>query len=182
VDYHLLPESPYSTYQAYLEKNGASAILKARSLSPQAVVDEIRESGLRGRGGAGFPTGVKWKTVLDHPCVIRYVVCNAAEGEPGTFKDRHLLRRNPYAVLEGLLIAAHVVGAKTIHIGIKASFEPVKIGGSSVGKVFEAYVNANSIDLLVMGAYRHSRVNEIVWGGATKTVIGRPPCWVMMSH
>ena len=72
MDYHLLPESPYSTYQAYLEKNGASAILKARSLSPQAVVDEIRESGLRGRGGAGFPTGVKWKTVLDHPCVIEH--------------------------------------------------------------------------------------------------------------
>jgi nucleotide-binding universal stress UspA family protein len=66
--------------------------------------------------------------------------------------------------------------------GIKATFEAVKIGGSSVGKVFEAYVNANAIDLLVMGAYRHSRLNEIVWGGATKTVIGRPPCWVMMSH
>jgi nucleotide-binding universal stress UspA family protein len=66
--------------------------------------------------------------------------------------------------------------------GIKASFETVKIDGSSVGKVFERYVDANRIDLLVMGAYRHSRLNEIVWGGATKTVIGRPPCWVMMSH
>ena len=58
----------------------------------------------------------------------------------------------------------------------------MKIDGSSVGKVFEAYVKANAIDLLVMGAYRHSRLNEIIWGGATKTVIGRPPCWVMMSH
>jgi nucleotide-binding universal stress UspA family protein len=66
--------------------------------------------------------------------------------------------------------------------GIKASFETIKIDGSSVGKVFERYVDANRIDLLVMGAYRHSRLNEIVWGGATKTVIGRPPCWVMMSH
>jgi nucleotide-binding universal stress UspA family protein len=66
--------------------------------------------------------------------------------------------------------------------GVKASFETVKIEGSSVGKVFEAYVQAKSIDLLVMGAYRHSRLNEIVWGGATKTVIGRPPCWVVMSH
>jgi nucleotide-binding universal stress UspA family protein len=66
--------------------------------------------------------------------------------------------------------------------GIEATFETVNIGGSSVGKVFEAYVNANSIDLLIMGAYRHSRLNEIVWGGATKTVIGRPPCWIMMSH
>jgi nucleotide-binding universal stress UspA family protein len=66
--------------------------------------------------------------------------------------------------------------------GIKATFEMIKIDGSSIGKVFETYVNANAIDLLVMGAYRHSRLNEIVWGGATKTVIGRPPCWVMMSH
>jgi nucleotide-binding universal stress UspA family protein len=66
--------------------------------------------------------------------------------------------------------------------GIKASFEPVRIDGSSVGKVFEAYVRSNRIDLLVMGAYRHSRLNEIIWGGATKTVIGRPPCWVIMSR
>jgi len=66
--------------------------------------------------------------------------------------------------------------------GIKATFEMIKIDGSSIGKVFETYVNANAIDLLVMGAYRHSRLNEIVWGGTTKTVIGRPPCWVMMSH
>ncbi|MGZ5872806.1 MAG: universal stress protein [Bradyrhizobium sp.] len=66
--------------------------------------------------------------------------------------------------------------------GINATFETIKIDGSSVGKVFEAYVKKNAIDLLVMGAYRHSRLNEIVWGGATKTVIGRPPCWVMMSR
>jgi NADH:ubiquinone oxidoreductase subunit F (NADH-binding)/quercetin dioxygenase-like cupin family protein len=123
VSYRILPDLAYSSYQSYLVKNGPSAVLKARSLSPQAIVDEIRESGLRGRGGAGFPTGVKWKTLLDHPCPIRYVVCNAGEGEPGTFKDRYLLRLNPYAVLEGLCIAAHVVGAKTIYIGIKATFE-----------------------------------------------------------
>jgi nucleotide-binding universal stress UspA family protein len=66
--------------------------------------------------------------------------------------------------------------------GITASFETVRIDGSSIGKVFEAYVKSNRIDLLVMGAYRHSRLNEIIWGGATKTVIGRPPCWVMMSR
>jgi nucleotide-binding universal stress UspA family protein len=66
--------------------------------------------------------------------------------------------------------------------GIKASFETVRIDGSSVGKVFGAYVRSNAIDLLVMGAYRHSRLTELVWGGATKTVIGRPPCWVMMSR
>jgi nucleotide-binding universal stress UspA family protein len=62
--------------------------------------------------------------------------------------------------------------------GINATFEAIKIDGSSVGKIFEAYVKMNAIDLLVMGAYRHSRLNEIVWGGATMTVIGRPPCWL----
>jgi nucleotide-binding universal stress UspA family protein len=66
--------------------------------------------------------------------------------------------------------------------GIKATFEALKIGGSSVGKVFESYVRGNAIDLLVMGGYRHTRLNEIIWGGATKTVIGQPPCWVMMSR
>ena len=66
--------------------------------------------------------------------------------------------------------------------GIKATFETVKIDGSSIGKVFEGYVKTHAIDLLVMGAYRHSRLNKFVWGGATKTVIGRPPCWVMMSR
>jgi nucleotide-binding universal stress UspA family protein len=66
--------------------------------------------------------------------------------------------------------------------GIGAAFETVKIDGSSVGKVFEAYVKANTIDLLVMGAYRHSRLNETMWGGVTKTVIARPACWVLMSH
>ena len=65
---------------------------------------------------------------------------------------------------------------------IKATFETVRIDGSSVGKVFEGYVEANASNLLVMGAYRHSRLNEVVWGGATKTVIGRPPCWVIMSR
>ena len=66
--------------------------------------------------------------------------------------------------------------------GINATFETIRIDGSSVGKVFEVYVKKNAIDLLVMGAYRHSRLNQTIWGGATKTVIGRPPCWVMMSR
>ena len=83
----------------------------------------------------------------------------------------------PAELVSGTALVSHLA-----EHGIEATFEMIKIDGSSVGKVFEAYVEANAIDLLVMGAYRHSRLNEIVWGGATKTVIGRPPCWVMMSH
>jgi nucleotide-binding universal stress UspA family protein len=85
--------------------------------------------------------------------------------------------KTPAELESGAALVSHLA-----EHGIKATFETVKIDGSSVGKVFEAYVKANAIDLLVMGAYRHSRLNEIVWGGATKTVIGRPPCWVMMSR
>lgn len=86
-------------------------------------------------------------------------------------------RITPAEQESGVALVNHLV-----EHGIKASFETAGIDGSSVGKVFEAYVKAKAVDLLVMGAYRHSRLNEIVWGGATKTVIGRPPCWVMMSR
>src|ERR1700726_3503648 len=80
-------------------------------------------------------------------------------------------------LVSGAALASHLA-----EHGIKAKFETVKIDGSSVGKVFEAYVEANAIDLLIMGAYRHSRLNETLWGGATKTIVARPPCWVLMSH
>jgi nucleotide-binding universal stress UspA family protein len=85
--------------------------------------------------------------------------------------------KTPAELESGAALVSHLA-----EHGIKAVFETVKIDGSSVGKVFEAFVTANALDLLVMGAYRHSRLNEIVWGGTTKTVIGRPPCWVMMSR
>src|SRR4051794_19755360 len=109
--HHLLPDTAFATYRAYLDATGAQA-LDAGSLDPEAVLAALDRSGLRGRGGAGFPTGVKWRSVQSHDCPTRYVVVNAAEGEPGTFKDRWLLRKNPYAMLEGLAIAAQVVSAE----------------------------------------------------------------------
>jgi NADH:ubiquinone oxidoreductase subunit F (NADH-binding) len=122
-DLRLLPDAPYSTYDAYRAAVGGDAIAKARALAPEVTLRELRASGLRGRGGAGFPTGTKWTSVARNPCPIRYAVCNAAEGEPGTFKDRWLLRLNPYAMLEGLLIAAHVVGARVAYVAMKRSFQ-----------------------------------------------------------
>src|SRR5882672_4007239 len=118
----LIPASPYETYAAYGKATGDHAVPKARKMSPGAVHSEIEESGLRGRGGGGFPTGTKWGTIRKHPCPRKSVVCNAAEGEPATFKDRWLIRRNPYAVIEGMLIAAHVIGTKELYIAIKESF------------------------------------------------------------
>jgi NADH:ubiquinone oxidoreductase subunit F (NADH-binding) len=116
----LIPSVPYGSYAQYLADAGAPlASLLGRA--PDAIVDELRRSGLRGRGGAGFPTGIKWQSLLTHSCPTRYVVCNAAEGEPATFKDRVLLRQNPYAVLEGMRIAAHVIGARAGYLALKAS-------------------------------------------------------------
>jgi nucleotide-binding universal stress UspA family protein len=86
-------------------------------------------------------------------------------------------KKTPEEMTSGAALVDHLA-----QHGIKAVFDAVKINGSSIGKVFEADVQKNAIALLVMGGYRHSRLNEMVWGGATKTVIGRPPCWVMMSR
>ena len=119
----IIPKTPYDSYESYLEESGPSALLKAKKIKPKIILREIMRSGLRGRGGAGFSTGIKWKTLHKHSCPTKYVVCNAAEGEPGTFKDRYLIRKNPFAPLEGMLIAAHLLNAKEIYIGIKASFE-----------------------------------------------------------
>ena len=120
----LLPASPYLRLDAYVAAGGGSALAAARSRGAAWVLDEIERAGLRGRGGAGFPVAKKWRSVAGGGAELghRYVVANGAEGEPGTFKDRPLLRANPYLVLEGLSIAATVVGAREAFICVKASF------------------------------------------------------------
>jgi NADH:ubiquinone oxidoreductase subunit F (NADH-binding) len=120
----VLPERPIESLDAYVEAGGGEAIRLALQGSPDAVIQEISKSGLRGRGGAGFPTGAKWKSVRSDPCPSKYAACNAAEGEPGTFKDRWILRHNPYEVFEGLAIAAWAAGAERAFVALKAGFEP----------------------------------------------------------
>jgi NADH-quinone oxidoreductase subunit F len=117
----LLDLSPTS-FDEYVAAGGGRGLEVALSASPEAIIDEIAKSGLRGRGGAGFPTGEKWRTVRTAGTGTRFAVCNAAEGEPATFKDRTLLRRNPYQVIEGLAIAAYAVGAERAFIGLKEAF------------------------------------------------------------
>lgn len=102
---------------------GCQALLKSRELSPEKVVDIIQLSGLRGRGGAGFPTHIKWRGLLaDTTSEVRHVVCNGSEGEPGTYKDRYLLKKNPYSLVEGLLIAKENLSARSAVIGIKGKY------------------------------------------------------------
>jgi NADH-quinone oxidoreductase subunit F len=119
----ILPEAPIPSFQEYVRAGGGEGLRRAWSMGPVAVIAEVTASGLRGRGGAGFPTGMKWASVREAAAGIpSYFVCNGAEGEPGTFKDRTLLTRNPYCVLEGVLIAAYAVGASAAYIGVKKRF------------------------------------------------------------
>jgi len=120
----ILPDSPVTSLDEYVAHGGGRALERARALGPDAIIDLIAASGLRGRGGAGFPTARKWRSVCDAGGTRRYVVVNAAEGEPGTFKDRLLIRRNPYQLLEGMAIGAIAVGALDAYIGLKAKFRP----------------------------------------------------------
>jgi NADH:ubiquinone oxidoreductase subunit F (NADH-binding) len=119
----LLPTDPIVSMDAYLANGIAgSGIRRAHELGPSATIDLMSRSGLRGRGGGGFPTGQKWAGVAGQTGGRRYLVCNGAEGEPGTFKDRALLRANPYQLVEGVAIAAFAIGAAEAFICLKASF------------------------------------------------------------
>ncbi len=97
----------------YLAHGGYTALAKVLAeADPVAVIDEIEKSGLRGRGGAGFPTGKKWRTSRRNPGGVHYIICNADEGDPGAFMDRSVLEGNPHSVIEGMIIAAYAIGAK----------------------------------------------------------------------
>jgi NADH-quinone oxidoreductase subunit F len=126
--FRVLDERPCAGLADYIGHGGGDALHIARSMEPLAVVGVIAESGLRGRGGAGFPTATKWRSVLANasnalPFRPTTVVINAAEGEPSTFKDRTILRNNVFRVLEGALVACHVVAAEELVVAIKATFE-----------------------------------------------------------
>jgi NADH:ubiquinone oxidoreductase subunit F (NADH-binding) len=120
----VLDGEPVTSVAAYRARGGGEALRIARSLGPWRTAEEVTLSGLRGRGGGGFRTGRKWLSVLDaaRDDERRFVVANGAEGEPGTFKDRAILRHNPYQVIEGLAIAALTVRASQAFLAVKSSF------------------------------------------------------------
>lgn len=106
----------------YTATGGWAALSRVRTMSPEAVVAEVARSGLRGRGGAGFPAGIKWQTALAAQGARKYVVCNADEGDSGTFADRMLLEGDPFQLLEGMAIAAHAVGAAQGYIYVRSEY------------------------------------------------------------
>jgi NADH-quinone oxidoreductase subunit F len=128
----VLRGDPVRSLADYRARGGGQGLKVARSLGPWVTAEEVTLSGLRGRGGGGFRTGRKWLSVLEssRPEDARFVVANGAEGEPGTFKDRPILRHNPYQVIEGLAIASQVVGASHAYLALKSTFT-VEIEGAT---------------------------------------------------
>jgi formate dehydrogenase iron-sulfur subunit len=106
----------------YIAHGGYRGLRRALTMAPSAVVQAVMDSGLRGRGGAAFPTGIKWKTVLDTPAPQKYVTCNADEGDSGTFSDRMLMEGDPFALIEGMTIAGVAVGATRGYIYLRVEY------------------------------------------------------------
>jgi len=106
----------------YLQKDGFQALNKARTMGPEAVIAEIYSSGLKGRGGAGFPSGVKWNLARSATGSEKFLICNADEGEVGTFKDRYIIQHDPYSLLEGIGIAAYAIGARKAYIYLRGEY------------------------------------------------------------
>ena len=106
----------------YLARDGYLGLTKALQMHPEAVMNEVKASGLRGRGGSGFPTAKKWEICRNNPGDIKYIICNADEGDPGAFMNRSLIEGDPHAVLEGMLIAAYAIGATHGYIYIRAEY------------------------------------------------------------
>ena len=111
------------TLNVYRQKGGYETLKKAlSSMTPDQILEEVKTSGLRGRGGAGFPTGMKWSFLAKPEGVPRYLVCNADESEPGTFKDRYLMEKIPHILIEGMIVSSFALGANTSYIYIRGEY------------------------------------------------------------
>jgi len=136
-------------FQVYRKLGGYASVEKAiKTLTPDEVTDEVKKSGLKGRGGAGFPTGMKWSFIDKQSTKAKYLVCNYDESEPGTFKDRHLGTLNPHQLIEGMILGSYALGANTAYIYIR-------------GELF--YV-LNIIEKAIQEAYKNGFLGENILG------------------
>ena len=115
-------QKDYKTFAGYKKRGGYKTLEKAFSQKPKDIVEEVKKSGLRGRGGAGFPTGIKWGFLPDNG-EPRYLLCNADEGEPGTFKDRMMMEQAPHQLIEGMLISAYAIQSEKSYIYIRGEYQ-----------------------------------------------------------
>ena len=160
-------EAEARTFDGWVARGGYVALRQALGMTPEAITAEVKSSGLRGRGGAGFPTGLKWSFMPKDDGNPHYLCCNADESEPGTFKDREIIRWTPHALIEGCIIAALAIRAETVYVYIRGEFtEPYRI---LVQAVAEAYANG-ALGTSVFGSGR--RVELVVHRGAGAYICG----------
>src|SRR5437899_3402569 len=134
-------EADARTYKGWVKRGGYEVLAQALAMEPGRVTDIVKESGLRGRGGAGFPTGLKWSFMPKEKNKPHFLCVNADESEPGTFKDREIMRWTPHALLEGTAIAAHAIQAEVAYVYIRGEFtEPCAIMEQALGEANAAGV------------------------------------------
>jgi NADH-quinone oxidoreductase subunit F len=155
------------SYDGWVKRGGYQALKKALTMAPGDVTEEVKTSGLRGRGGAGFPCGLKWSFMPKDSGKQHYLVCNADESEPGTFKDREIMRWTPHALIEGCAIAAHAIGAERCYIYIRGEFtEPVRIMSTAVEEAYAKGVLGTN----VLGT--GTRLDMVIHRGAGAYICG----------
>src|SRR5574343_747649 len=153
-----------NTLDVYRANGGYASVEKAlKTMTPDQVTDEVKKSGLRGRGGAGFPTGMKWSFLAKPEGVPRYLVCNADESEPGTFKDRYLMEKIPHALVEGMITASYALGAKTSFIYIRGEYFYVS---RIIEKAIEEAYAAGYLGKNILGTNYSLELSVQVGGGA----------------
>jgi len=175
IEHPVLPSEPVLTLDAHLANGGGAALVAAVESTPDEIVAVVDAAGIRGRGGAGFPTARKLAAVRENlaPGAPATVVVNAAEGEPGTFKDRTLLRTNPFLVLEGALVAARAVGADRVVVAVKEAFETeARILRDAISELAAARW-CDEVDVVVFGGPRQYLLGEET--ALLEAIDGRPP-------
>ena len=155
------------SYDGWVKRGGYEGLKKALGMTPEAIIEEVKASGLRGRGGAGFPTGLKWSFMPKNSGKPHYLCCNADESEPGTFKDREIMRWTPHALIEGCALASYAIGAETCYIYIRGEFtEPLAVMAKAVE---EAYA-AGTLGANAMGSGK--RIDIVLHRGAGAYICG----------
>ena len=155
------------SYDGWVKRGGYESLKKALGMTRDQVTEEVKASGLRGRGGAGFPTGLKWSFMPKEVTKPHYLVCNADESEPGTFKDREIIRWTPHQLIEGCAIAAHAIGAERIYIYIRGEFTPEY---RILLEAVEEATRAGALGASVFGSGR--RIEVVVHRGAGAYICG----------
>jgi len=155
------------TYEGWVKRGGYQALRKAIGMAPDDIINEVKASGLRGRGGAGFPTGTKWSFMPKDDGKMHYLCCNADESEPGTFKDREIMRWTPHALIEGCAIAQLAIRAQVTYIYIRGEFtEPYHVMQRALA---EAYANG-VLGTNALGSGR--RIDMVIHRGAGAYICG----------